>query len=89
MVWTVHKFGGTSVADAACVRRVAGIIAKQPENLGVVVSAMKGVTDDLLGLVDRAARRDGAHRAVGVREVDLPAHPQPHARARDRCRARR
>ena len=29
MVWTVHKFGGTSVADAACVRRVAGIIAKR------------------------------------------------------------
>jgi aspartokinase/homoserine dehydrogenase 1 len=58
MVWTVHKFGGTSVADAACVRRVAGIIAKEPDNLGVVVSAMKGVTDDLLGLVDRAARRE-------------------------------
>ena len=58
MVWTVHKFGGTSVADAACVRLVAGIIAKQPDNLGVVVSAMKGVTDDLLGLVDRAARRE-------------------------------
>jgi aspartokinase/homoserine dehydrogenase 1 len=58
MVWTVHKFGGTSVADAACVRRVAGIIAKEPDNLGVVVSAMKGVTDDLLGLVDRAAGRE-------------------------------
>jgi len=58
MVWTVHKFGGTSVADAACVRRVAGILAKEPDNLGVVVSAMKGVTDDLLGLIDRAARRE-------------------------------
>ena len=58
MVWTVHKFGGTSVADAACVRRVAGIIAKEPDNVGVVVSAMKGVTDDLLGLVERAARRE-------------------------------
>jgi aspartokinase/homoserine dehydrogenase 1 len=56
MVWNVHKFGGTSVADASCVRRVAEIVAGQPDNLGVVVSAMKGVTDDLLGLVDRAAR---------------------------------
>ena len=58
MAWNVHKFGGTSVADASCVRRVAAIVAKEPDNLGVVVSAMKGVTDDLLGLVDRAARRE-------------------------------
>ncbi len=59
MTWTVHKFGGTSVADASCIRRVAGIIGGQRRgnNLGVVVSAMKGVTDDLLGLVDKAAKR--------------------------------
>ena len=59
MTWTVHKFGGTSVADASCIRRVAGIIGGQSRgnNLGVVVSAMKGVTDDLLGLVDKAAKR--------------------------------
>ena len=59
MAWTVHKFGGTSVADASCVRLVARIIAGETRgNLGVVVSAMKGVTDDLLGLVDKAARRE-------------------------------
>jgi aspartokinase/homoserine dehydrogenase 1 len=58
MTWTVHKFGGTSVADASCIRRVAAIIGGQSRgNLAVVVSAMKGVTDDLLGLVDRAAKR--------------------------------
>ena len=59
MTWTVHKFGGTSVADASCIRRVAGIIGGQSRdnNLAVVVSAMKGVTDDLLGLVDKAAKR--------------------------------
>jgi len=59
MTWTVHKFGGTSVADASCIRRVAGIIGSQPrgKNLGVVVSAMKGVTDDLLGVVDKASKR--------------------------------
>jgi aspartokinase/homoserine dehydrogenase 1 len=59
MTWTVHKFGGTSVADASCIRRVAGIIGGQRRgnNLAVVVSAMKGVTDDLLGLVDKAAKR--------------------------------
>jgi aspartokinase/homoserine dehydrogenase 1 len=60
MTWTVHKFGGTSVADASSIRRVAGIIGSQPrgKNLAVVVSAMKGVTDDLLSLVDKAIRRE-------------------------------
>jgi aspartokinase/homoserine dehydrogenase 1 len=59
MTWTVHKFGGTSVADASCIRLVAGIIGGQRpgNNLAVVVSAMKGVTDDLLGLVEKAAKR--------------------------------
>ena len=60
MTWTVHKFGGTSVADASCIRRVAAIIGEQRSgnNLAVVVSAMKGVTDDLLNLVDRASKRE-------------------------------
>src|SRR5262249_3122323 len=63
MTWTVHKFGGTSVADASCIRRVADIIGgMKTGNLGVVVSAMKGGTDDLLGLVDKGARR-GASEA--------------------------
>jgi bifunctional aspartokinase / homoserine dehydrogenase 1 len=64
MAWTVHKFGGTSVADATCVRRVAGILGGFSDNLGVVVSAMKGVTDDLLGLVDKAARREPVEAAL-------------------------
>ena len=67
MAWTVHKFGGTSVADASCVRRVAGIVAgEQSGNLGVVVSAMRGVTDDLLGLIEKAARREPVTSAVGA-----------------------
>ena len=39
----------------------------------------------------RHARRtgDGADRAVGLRQVDVPAHPQPDARAGARRRARR
>ena len=65
MVWTVHKFGGTSVADASCFRRVAGIVAgEQTGNLGVVVSAMRGVTDELLGLIEKAARREPVTSAV-------------------------
>jgi bifunctional aspartokinase / homoserine dehydrogenase 1 len=59
MVWTVHKFGGTSVADAACFRRVAEIVGSDDGgNRAVVVSAMKGFTDQLLGLIELAARRE-------------------------------
>ncbi len=56
MSWTVHKFGGSSLADAACFRRVAEIVASQPDgSLAVVVSAIGGVTDLLLGLIDKAS----------------------------------
>ena len=47
--WKIHKFGGTSLSDADCFRRVASIIeSRTSDNLGVVVSAMGGMTDQLL-----------------------------------------
>ena len=56
MAWIVHKFGGTSLADADCFRRVAAIVSAPCDaNLAVVVSAMGGVTDQLLGLISQAA----------------------------------
>jgi aspartokinase/homoserine dehydrogenase 1 len=61
--WAVHKFGGSSVADAGCFRRVAAILDAQPAGpLGVVLSACKGVTDALLDLVSRAERQDAGYR---------------------------
>ena len=60
--WVVHKFGGSSVADAECFRRVADILESQPSpQLGVVLSACKGVTDVLLNLVLLAERQDGSY----------------------------
>ncbi len=57
--WKVHKFGGSSVADAACMRLVAGIIESDPApRKAVVLSACRGVTDALLGLVSLAERQD-------------------------------
>jgi aspartokinase/homoserine dehydrogenase 1 len=52
----VHKFGGSSLADAGCIRHVAGLIvaADEPRQV-VVVSAMQGVTDALIGLAEAAA----------------------------------
>jgi len=61
--WIVHKFGGSSVADADCFRRVADIIDGQPgPRQGVVLSACKGVTDALLRLVALAEARDESYQ---------------------------
>lgn len=55
----VMKFGGSSVADAACLRRVVEIVAAAGAAEGgliVVVSAMAGITDQLAACA-AAARR--------------------------------
>ena len=50
--WKVHKFGGTSLADAGCFRQVGEILhAETGDCQAVVVSAMGGMTDALLDLV--------------------------------------
>jgi bifunctional aspartokinase / homoserine dehydrogenase 1 len=57
--WVVHKFGGSSVADADCCRKVATILETAPAGrLAVVLSACRGVTDALLRVVALAERRD-------------------------------
>src|SRR5215470_8301087 len=57
--WVVHKFGGSSVADADCFRKVAAILEAAPAGrLAVVLSACRGVTDALLRLVALAERQD-------------------------------
>jgi bifunctional aspartokinase / homoserine dehydrogenase 1 len=56
--WVVHKFGGTSVADANRYRRVAEIVAGDwGGRPAVVVSAMSGVTDALVRAVELASQR--------------------------------
>ena len=61
--WVVHKFGGSSVADADCFRRVAAILDSLPgARLGVVLSACRGVTDALLKLVELAEHQDDSYR---------------------------
>jgi aspartokinase/homoserine dehydrogenase 1 len=81
--WIVHKFGGSSVADAACFRRVADIVEASPEagavdsREAVVLSACRGVTDALLALVSLAERPDGdfmsALEALEARHASLAA----------------
>jgi aspartokinase/homoserine dehydrogenase 1 len=76
--WIVHKFGGSSVADAACFRRVADIVEASPNpREAVVLSACRGVTDALLALVTLAERPDGdfatAIEALKKRHLELAA----------------
>ena len=49
----VFKFGGASVKDAAAVRNVASIVARYPDELTIVVSAM-GKTTNLLETLVKA-----------------------------------
>ncbi|HKE92990.1 MAG TPA: aspartate kinase, partial [Povalibacter sp.] len=64
--WRVHKFGGSSVADAVCMERVARILEQDPNpRLGVVLSACRGITDALLNVVAAAERQDdGVERRI-------------------------
>ncbi len=56
----VLKFGGTSMRDAERIQRVASIVAaearRNPGAVAVVVSAMSGVTDDLVRAAELATR---------------------------------
>ncbi|WIG17867.1 aspartate kinase [Kocuria rosea] len=64
----VQKFGGSSVADADGIRRVARRIAetrKRGHDVVVVVSAMGDTTDELLDLAHEVTRKPPA------REVDM------------------
>ena len=70
----VHKFGGSSLADAGRIRHVAGLMLDaDDERQIVVVSAMQGTTDALIGLADAAAHgRDwqAAFEALRQRHLD-------------------
>lgn len=61
--WTVHKFGGTSVADADRYRAACEIVLSQRsgERVAVVVSAMSGVTNALIEAVNLASAQDDSY----------------------------
>jgi aspartate kinase len=64
----VQKFGGTSVADPAAIRRLIEIVrtarARDGRGPAVVVSAMSGVTDTLLGIASAAGSPAGTADAL-------------------------
>jgi aspartokinase/homoserine dehydrogenase 1 len=59
MAWTTHKFGGSSLADADCFTTVARLLTERDDDAQViVVSAMTGVTNELMALAELASRAD-------------------------------
>jgi aspartokinase/homoserine dehydrogenase 1 len=63
--WVVQKFGGTSDANAERYLAAAEILlASQPgERVAVIVSAMSGVTNELIKAVELAAKHDSSYLA--------------------------
>lgn len=62
----ILKFGGSSLATADCIRRVGEIILKNTrrEPAVIVVSAFKGVTNQLLGCARLAEKGDTRWKSV-------------------------
>ncbi len=71
----VLKFGGTSVGDAVAIARTGRIVATRADQGAiVVVSALAGVTNALIGVAEQAAKGHliGALRGIeGLRERHL------------------
>ncbi len=86
----VLKFGGTSVADAHCLVRVARLVvaARREDEIVVVVSAQAGVTNRLVRAVDEMLEGtlsvEGLRAELGVRHLgalealrrELPGLPE-------------
>lgn len=95
----VLKFGGTSVGSAKAVQAVFDIVSAALADSGpvwVVVSAMSGITNQLLALSESARKKDAAWleslAAIETRhreliEALLQAYPERHERALARCLA--
>jgi bifunctional aspartokinase / homoserine dehydrogenase 1 len=64
MPWTTHKFGGSSLADSDCIAHVAELlVARDDDRQAIVVSAMAGVTNELIALAHEAAEGEADWQA--------------------------
>jgi len=70
----ILKFGGTSVGSVENVRRIGKIVLNQHDKIIVVVSALGGVTDQLLAVAQQAAsgvKINGELVSIRTRHEDL------------------
>ena len=77
----VMKFGGTSVADADRMRRCAKLVKdNSPQNqIVVIVSALDGMTEELLALADAAGTAN--HPAMNARLKEIRRRHEEAAKA--------
>ena len=70
----ILKFGGTSVGSIENVRKIAEIVLNQHDKIVVVVSALGGVTDQLLAVAQKAAsgvKINGELTAIRTRHEEM------------------
>jgi len=71
----VLKFGGTSVGTPESLANVRQIVSAHTQPVVVVVSALSGVTDQLIQLTQKAARGDSSYpaelEALRTRHIDM------------------
>lgn len=71
----VLKFGGTSVGSVDSIRQIQKIISQQTEDCVVVVSALGGITDQLLKAAHLALQADETYmevyQAIRQRHLDM------------------
>jgi aspartate kinase len=89
----VYKFGGTSVADAERLRQAAGLVADREGPRVVVVSALAGVTNELVELAFEAvigskAGIDRHLKVVSTRHIDVASVLLRELADRDRLMGR-
>lgn len=68
----VMKFGGTSVGGPKPIDKVASIVEKytrQGNSLVVVVSAIRGVTNNLVDIGKHIQKRDGSKLELGLEDI--------------------
>ncbi|MDR3282206.1 MAG: aspartate kinase [Candidatus Methanoplasma sp.] len=71
---TVMKFGGTSVGSPEALKRAVNIVKNEKNDKAVVVSAMSGVTNFLVGAVDGPPSSwDDAVRQFEKKHLDVAA----------------
>jgi len=69
-VRSVLKFGGTSIKDAGMFQKVASIVAGHPGERAIVVSAMTGVTNELVEITSgRLNEIEVEERLKGLRDM--------------------
>ncbi len=70
----VLKFGGTSVRDQDAIEQLVEIVRIPAPRAVVVVSALAGVTDELLGVAEGAAAGNSAEAMASIENIRLRHH---------------